>query len=193
MTKSKLEDRYFHVNDVARLLGISQRSARAYLNQGAPVKYVPNKAGGKPHPFVDPEEWIAWRSAQGMKPFKGSDELGELLSARTPIDPALEEAAKAGKNIRQSLMKMKLAKLIADTKRSNLAFEIQKGAYIPRDDVQRERLTRINHVKRGLLQLPSSLAPNVVGETIEDAERIIKEAVYRLLREFAKGFDGEAA
>ncbi len=175
------------MKEAARLLGCSERSMRDYLKAGAPVKYKPREGGGKPHPYIDPSEMIKWRAARGMKPFRNEDELGQLISASTPVNKKLQEAAATGINIRQRIQKMKLAKLIADTKRTNLAFEIQKGNYLPLEDVQRERIIRINNVKRGLLQMPSALAPRALGKTIEEIEQIIKDEVIRLLRQFAGG------
>jgi len=59
---------------------------------------------------------------------------------------------------------------------------ILKGEYTPNVDIDQQVSEMVQQAKRELLSLPSSLAPQVVGQSIAEAEKIIKESIVDALR-----------
>jgi hypothetical protein len=54
---------------------------------------------------------------------------------------------------------------------------VERGEYTKTSDVERDTGAMIGEAKRVLLDLPHCLAPQVVGETIPQAERILREGI----------------
>jgi hypothetical protein len=59
---------------------------------------------------------------------------------------------------------------------------ILRGEYTPNVDIDQHVSEMVQQAKRELLSLPSSLAPQVVGQSIAEAEKIIKQGVVDALK-----------
>ena len=59
---------------------------------------------------------------------------------------------------------------------------ILRGEYTPNVDIDAQVSEMVQQAKRELLALPASLAPQVVGQTIAEAEKIIKQAIHESLK-----------
>ena len=59
---------------------------------------------------------------------------------------------------------------------------ILKGEYTPNVDIDQQVSEMVQQAKRELLSLPSSLAPQVVGQSIAEAEKIIKQSIIDALK-----------
>ena len=64
---------------------------------------------------------------------------------------------------------------------------ILKGEYTPNVDVDQQVAEMVQQAKRELLALPSSLAPQVIGQSTAEAEKIIKQAIVEALRSLHEG------
>ncbi len=64
---------------------------------------------------------------------------------------------------------------------------ILKGEYTPNSEITQQITEMIISAKRQLLSLPSSLAPQVVGENIANAERILKQSIIDALKALSEG------
>jgi len=80
---------------------------------------------------------------------------------------------------------------VASIKLNNEKLELQigilKGDYTPNSELSQQVTEMIISAKRQLLSLPSSLAPQVVGENVASAERIIKQAILDALKTLSEG------
>lgn len=61
-----------------------------------------------------------------------------------------------------------------------------KGRLVPVADVRRELAKLITNCKSVLLALPSSLAPQVVGLSVPDAEKLLREKLHESLNQLAE-------
>lgn len=59
---------------------------------------------------------------------------------------------------------------------------ILKGEYTPNVDIDQQVSEMVQQAKRELLALPASLAPQVIGQTIAEAEKIIKQSIVEALK-----------
>lgn len=59
---------------------------------------------------------------------------------------------------------------------------ILRGEYTPNVDIDQQVSEMVQQAKREFLAMPSSLAPQVVGQSIAEAEKIIKQAVVDALK-----------
>ena len=59
---------------------------------------------------------------------------------------------------------------------------ILRGEYTPNVDIDQQVSEMVQQAKRELLALPASLAPQVIGQTIAEAEKIIKQAIVEALK-----------
>ena len=59
---------------------------------------------------------------------------------------------------------------------------ILRGEYTPNVDIDQQVSEMVQQSKRELLALPASLAPQVVGQSIAEAEKIIKQAIHESLK-----------
>jgi predicted DNA-binding transcriptional regulator AlpA len=64
---------------------------------------------------------------------------------------------------------------------------ILKSEYTPNVDIDQEVAEMVQQAKRELLALPSSLAPQVIGQTVAEAEKIIKQSLVEALRSLHEG------
>ena len=64
---------------------------------------------------------------------------------------------------------------------------ILKGEYTPNVDIDQQVAEMVQQAKRELLALPSSLAPQVIGQTVAEAEKIIKQSIVEALRSLHEG------
>jgi hypothetical protein len=62
-----------------------------------------------------------------------------------------------------------------------------KGRLVSVADVRRELAKIITNAKAVLLSLPSSLAPQVVGLSVPDAEKLLREKIHEGLNQLAEG------
>lgn len=63
---------------------------------------------------------------------------------------------------------------------------ILKGDYTPNSEITAQVTEMVLSAKRQLLALPASLAPQVVGESIAQAEKIIKDAINNSLKSLSE-------
>lgn len=59
---------------------------------------------------------------------------------------------------------------------------ILKGEYTPNVDIDQQVSEMVQQAKRELLALPASLAPQVIGQTVAEAEKIIKQSIVEALK-----------
>jgi hypothetical protein len=59
---------------------------------------------------------------------------------------------------------------------------ILRGEYTPNVDIDQQVSEMVQQSKRELLALPASLAPQVIGQSIAEAEKIIKQAIIESLK-----------
>jgi transcriptional regulator with XRE-family HTH domain len=64
---------------------------------------------------------------------------------------------------------------------------ILKSEYTPNVDIDQQVAEMVQQAKRELLALPSSLAPQVIGQTVAEAEKIIKQSLVEALRSLHEG------
>lgn len=59
---------------------------------------------------------------------------------------------------------------------------ILRGEYTPNVDIDQQVSEMVQQAKRELLALPASLAPQVIGQTVAEAEKIIKQSIVEALK-----------
>lgn len=84
-----------------------------------------------------------------------------------------------------SVLKQKL--MLIKIEKAELELNETKGRLVPLIDVRRELSKLINNSKSVLLALPSSLAPQVVGLSVPDAEKLLREKIHESLNQLAEG------
>jgi hypothetical protein len=67
-----------------------------------------------------------------------------------------------------------------------IKLEFERGEYVPIAEVKERDLARIAVVRRGLLSMPRSIAPRLVGLTEKEIEVALKTVARDLLERFAK-------
>jgi|13_taG_2_1085334.scaffolds.fasta_scaffold00215_34 transcriptional regulator with XRE-family HTH domain len=72
--------------------------------------------------------------------------------------------------------------LVLANEKLELQLSILKGEYTKNSVIEDEMVRVVTEVKRQMMSMPSSLAPIVIGQTLPEAERIIKEAVLETLK-----------
>lgn len=116
----------------------------------------------------------------------GNYDLAEITAWK-----AAREEARGGQAGEKTSWEIKYR--AARTRLAELELEIRTGQYLPKDQVERDRVERILTVKTALLALPARLAPQVVGLDVAHAESIIKKRVIEIIESFARGADGTVA
>lgn len=93
-----------------------------------------------------------------------------------------------GQNLsdREKLLKAQAREREAKAELCELQLDIEKGAYISRDEIKERDRRRIAVVKRGLLGLPRSVAPLLAGLSPPEAEQLLMTKVRDLLRHFSE-------
>lgn len=100
----------------------------------------------------------------------------ENISKKTPADGT-------GTDWQQEFHKVK-------TLRAQLEYQRELGHLVPIDQVNAQMIEKIQTVKKALLALPARLAPQLVGLTVIESERIIKARIEEIINDFAQGGDG---
>lgn len=72
--------------------------------------------------------------------------------------------------------------LILQNEKLEIQVGILKGEYTPNVDIDQQVSEMVHQAKRELLSLPASLAPQVVGQSIAEAEKIIKSSMVDALK-----------
>jgi predicted DNA-binding protein YlxM (UPF0122 family) len=72
--------------------------------------------------------------------------------------------------------------LILQNEKLEIQVGILKGEYTPNVDIDQQVSEMVHQAKRELLSLPSSLAPQVVGQSIAEAEKIMKSSIVDALK-----------
>lgn len=88
--------------------------------------------------------------------------------------------AEDGTDWQQEMLKIK-------TLRAQLDYDRERGLLVSIEDVNRQRVEKIQTVKKALLALPSRLAPQIVGLPVLESEAVIKARIEEIIRDFAAG------
>ena len=72
--------------------------------------------------------------------------------------------------------------IILQNEKLEIQVGILRGEYTPNVDIDAQVSEMVQNAKRELLALPSTLAPQVVGQSIAEAEKIIKQSIYDSLK-----------
>lgn len=115
-------------------------------------------------------DWRAWMSANGKKSTKA--EKGEAALSKTALEAR-----------RLLLMNEKLEFEIA----------VLKGGYTKDEDVQKQAVEMYTELKKVLLALPDALAPQVVGVSVPEAAKRLREAIDDALLRLHTGTTGSTA
>ena len=91
-----------------------------------------------------------------------------------------ENGARAGDLHSKESVQVK--SLILQNEKLEIQVGILKGEYTPNVDIDQQVSEMVQQAKRELLTLPSSLAPQVVGQSIAEAEKIIKQSIVDALK-----------
>ena len=95
-------------------------------------------------------------------------EWAEKTGRRTATDESDDSEERA---------RLEVRRLRTICERLDLELEIQKGSYTQNDEVARQVYRMVATARKVLGAMPSSLAPQVVGMTIPEAEKRIREQV----------------
>lgn len=84
--------------------------------------------------------------------------------------------------------------ILLQNEKLEIQLGILKGDYTPNEDIDAFVSEMVQNAKRELLALPASLAPQVVGQSIANAEKIIKQSITDALKALheQKWHDGKA-
>ena len=84
--------------------------------------------------------------------------------------------------------------ILLQNEKLEIQLGILKGDYTPNEDIDAFVSEVVQNAKRELLALPASLAPQVVGQSIANAEKIIKQSIADALKALheQKWHDGKA-
>jgi len=84
--------------------------------------------------------------------------------------------------------------ILLQNEKLEIQLGILKGDYTPNEDIDAFVSEMVQNAKRELLALPASLAPQVVGQSIANAEKIIKQSIADALKALheQKWHDGKA-
>jgi phage terminase Nu1 subunit (DNA packaging protein) len=145
--------------ELAALFGVSRVTIMDWVQRGAPRKTAKG---------WDVDAMRVWRE-QNMRPAQWTGGDSKLVSAS-------DEAR---------LLKAQADEREAKAALADLKLKIERGEYVPRSEVKDRDLARIAVVRRGLLGLPRTAAPRVVGLTEKEAEVALTTVVRDLLERFA--------
>ena len=172
------------IKEVCEQLGLKRRTLERWIKRGCPTI-----KRGK-YRYFDMEALNAWRTANGMTGRVGApSDLDRVeMQERAGLPPVPEAASPVGglSKLKKDLLKAKLAKTAADAKRSMLRYEQDREAFLPKDEVERMFVERIETCKRGLLSLANRCAARCEGCTAEEIEHLIREEVFSLLEDFSR-------
>ncbi len=106
---------------------------------------------------------------------------------RYSIPEFREWASKTGRKIAEDdpddeRNKLEVRRLRTICERLDLELEIARGNYTANDEVAREVFRMVATAKKVLEQMPSTLAPQVVGMKVAEAEKRIKDQVDEVIR-----------
>lgn len=194
--------------ELAERLGVQTFTLDRWCREGCPYLHP---AGGK----RGPREFLlsrvkAWMSALGRTGAMGRPKdtdraagLEAVNSAPAPSHagtgaegataPAPAPGAARPASLEEQLLRAKLRKETALAAKNELEYERARGALVPLEDVQKERLQRIAVVKARLLATPGKLAQRCAGKDAREVERQLKDEMTAILAEFAGGSTGSEA
>jgi phage terminase Nu1 subunit (DNA packaging protein) len=106
---------------------------------------------------------------------------------RYSIPEFREWASKTGRKIAEDdpddeRNKLEVRRLRTICERLDLELEVARGNYTANDEVSREVFRMVATAKKVLEQMPSTLAPQVVGMKVAEAEKRIKDQVDEVIR-----------
>lgn len=78
---------------------------------------------------------------------------------------------------------LKARQLLLQNERLEFDLGVKKGKFVPAADVEKWVGDMVMQAKKVLLAMPSSLAPQVVGLTVAEAEKVIKDTVVDALEQ----------
>lgn len=174
---------------IADITGVSSPTIRSWRLKG-----LPHERDSRGRLWFDPVAVREWLEDHGRGSRPGAPSLGLRIRR--------EQASNGIKSVRdapglkaapqpvvtaEELAAAKLRKELALAEKHEIQIAKLKSELLDADDVERERVRRIEVVKARLLQLPMTAAPLCAGREAEDIERILEEEVRQLLEDFARG------
>lgn len=113
-------------------------------------------------------------------------------SVKEVVEWKEEQGSNAGNLV--SKESAQVQSILLQNEKLEIQVGILKGEYTPNVDIDQQVSEMVQQAKRELLALPSSLAPQVIGQSIAEAEKIIKQSIVEALKSLHdnKWNDGKA-
>lgn len=117
-----------------------------------------------------------------------------MASRAAPVQPMTtydEEEFVESEAEAWSLRKLKAqtAKLEAETKAKELTLEIQRGQYLPKDEVEVWATTVVSNFSAALQRVPKRLASSLVGLTAQQISVRLDKELKRVVEDLRKGLE----
>jgi len=154
----------------AEVLGVNERTLRRWCSAGAP--HTRKKNGDL---RVNADEISAWMKTTGR-----SGEPGR------PIEN--EDADSIERIVRNPERVARIKLLVAREAKLRLETSMQAGGYIPKEDVERDRLARVYSVRARLMELPRRAAL-IANRSEEDCERLLGDWAREICDHYAREGD----
>lgn len=123
---------------------------------------------------------------QGKRIVVKTDEVRAWLEANVQPKRAVQE-------IEEELAEAKLAKAKADAAMAEIKRQMAADEVVSRPEQEALEQRRIARVREGLLALPMTLPPRLLGLSTDEMSKVIQTEIDRLLRSYAAGrYDEEA-
>lgn len=154
------------IGTAARELQVDWWTVGKWIEAGAPHTKT---ATGKV--WVDVEELKAWRLAQNSLP---------------GLNPTHSEHAQLDPDLKTALLEARLRKERAQAAKQEHALAVNRGDYLLKDEVAKQRLDRVNEVKAKLLAVPGKLASRLAHRSATEVYTELRREMLYLLSDFAK-------
>lgn len=166
-------DRTSSTADVMERFGVTQPTVSNWTRGGCP--HSRDGEGRRAPLLFDLDEVSRWVKKERRTVVKASQSDD---SGTSELDLLEVQHARA-----------KYRKDLAAAERSELELDKARGKLVDTEEVKQGQLDRIARARAVLLGIPSSLAPDLVGEDLVEIERTLTDAIYGALTELSKDPD----
>lgn len=172
MSSSEIE-RTASTADVMARFDVTQPTVSNWTRDGCPHS---RDGEGKRAPFLfDLDEVSRWVKRERRSIVKASrDDSAESSEIAT---------------LELTHARAKCRKDLAAAEKAELELDKARGKLVDVEEVKQGQLDRIARARAVLLGIPSSLAPDLAGESVEDIERCLSDAIHNALMELSKDPD----
>ena len=144
------------------------------------AKYAKNQVQLADAVGVARETIYGWRKLPGF-PKSASNGRWDILATKEWMVRNGKEG-RSGEDL-PSKQEAQIEQILLQNRKLEIQIGVLQGNYYDRDEIAREVARMINNLRRVLYGLPSTLAPQVIGATIAEAEGLLKDGVDEAFKE----------